>query len=62
MDKKGEWSAKSIETLYKKRHHKKTMEKLNSRQRKAYEQLIFSNTEGITAKGLSLIMDFDGGD
>ena len=62
MDKKGEWSAKSTETLQKERHHKKTLEKLNSRQQEAYEQLILSNTEGITAKGLSLIMDFDGGD
>ena len=62
MDKNGEWSAKSTETLRKERHHKKTLEKLNSRQREAYEQLVLANTEGITAKGLSLIMDFDGGD
>jgi len=62
MDKKGEWSAKSTETLQKELHHKKILEKLSSRQREAYEHLVLSNTEGITAKGLSLIMDFDGGD
>ena len=62
MDKKGEWSAMSSDALRKERLRKKTLEKLNSRQREAYEQLALSNTEGITAKGLSLVMDFDGGD
>ena len=62
MDKRGEWSAKSSDALRKERLRKKTVAKLNSRQREAYEQLVLSNTEGITAKGLSLMMDFDGGD
>jgi hypothetical protein len=62
MNKKGEWSAKSSDTLRKERHHKKTVDKLNSRQREAYEQLVLSATEGITAKGLALVVSFDGGD
>jgi hypothetical protein len=62
MDKKGEWSAKSSDTLWKERQHKKTLDKLNSRQREAYEQLVLSATAGITAKGLALIVNFDGGD
>jgi len=62
MDKKGEWSAKSSDTLRKERQHKKTVDKLNSRQRQAYEQLVVSATEGITAKGLAMIVNFDGGD
>lgn len=62
MDKNGEWSAKSSDTLRKERLRKKTVEKLNSRQREAYEQVVLSNTDGITAKGLSLVMELDGGD
>lgn len=62
MDKNGELSAKSSDALRKERLRKKTMAKLNSRQREAYEQLVLSNPEGVTAKGLSLVMDFDGGD
>jgi len=62
MDKQGEWSAKSTDALRKERLRKKTLEKLNSRQREAYDQLVLSNTEGLTAKRLSLVMDFDGGD
>jgi hypothetical protein len=62
MDKKGEWSSKSSDNLRKERHHKKTVDKLNSRQREAYEQLALSATEGITAKGLALIVNFAGGD
>ena len=62
MDKKGEWSAKSSGTLRKERLHKKIAERLNSRQRDVYEQLVLSNTEGITAKGLALVVSFDGGD
>jgi hypothetical protein len=38
------------------------VDKLNSRQREAYEQLVLSATEGITAKGLALVVNFDGGD
>ena len=62
MDKNGEWSTKSTDALRKERLRKKTLEKLNSRQQEAYEQLVLSNTEGITAKGLSLVMDLEGGD
>ncbi len=62
MDKKGEWSAKSSDDLRKERLRKKNVQKLNSRQREAYEQLVLSNKEGMTAKGLTLVMNFDGGD
>jgi hypothetical protein len=62
MDKQGEWSAKSSDTLRKERQHKKTVDNLNSRQRETYEQLVLSATEGITAKGLALVVNFDGGD
>jgi RecA-family ATPase len=62
MDKQGEWSAKSSDTLWKERQHKKTLDKLNTRQRETYEQLVLSATEGITAKGLALVVNFDGGD
>jgi hypothetical protein len=62
MDKKGEWSAKSSDALRKECLHKKIVERLNSRQRDVYEQLVLSNTEGITAKGLALVVSFDGGD
>lgn len=62
MDKDGEWSALSSEALRKERLLKKTIESLNTRQQEAYGQLVLSNKEGITAKGLLLAMSFDGGD
>ena len=62
MDKQGEWSAKSSDTLRKERKHKKTVDNLNSRRRETYEQLVLSATEGVTAKGLALVVNFDGGD
>jgi len=62
MDQEGEWSSMSSDALRKERLRKKTMEKLNVRQREVYQQLVLSGIEGLTAKGLALAMNFEGGD
>jgi len=62
MGANGEWSAQSTDNLREARQRSKTIEKLTSRQSEAYEQLINTSVNGLTAKNLQLVMSFDGGD
>ncbi|MCX5942868.1 MAG: AAA family ATPase [Cyanobacteria bacterium] len=62
MGANGEWSAQSTDNLREERQRKKTIEKLTSRQTEAYDQLIITSVNGLTAKNLQLVMSFDGGD